>query len=59
MQHSHGSCYTFVTTVGNVRDVGLVEFSALRQKYMLQTYHSGERLLQVFEHTIHTTNSYI
>jgi hypothetical protein len=48
VQHSHGSCYTFVTTVGSVCDGGLVEFSAQRQKRMLQPYHSGERLLQVF-----------
>lgn len=58
MQPSHGSCYAFVTTVGSLRDVGLVEFSTQKQKHMLQPYHSGERLLQVFEHTIHTTNSY-
>ena len=48
MQHSHGSCCTFVTTMGSVCDGGLVEFFAQRQKHTLQRYHSGERLLQVF-----------
>jgi hypothetical protein len=33
---------------GCVCNGGLVEFSAQRQKHMLQPYHGGERLLQVF-----------
>jgi hypothetical protein len=48
VQHSHGSCCTFVAIVGSVCDGGLVEFSAQRQKRMVQLYHSGERLLQLF-----------
>jgi len=48
MQHSHGSYYAFVTTVGSVCDGRLVEFSTQMQKHMLQPYRSGERLLQVF-----------
>jgi len=58
VDHSHGSCYTFVTTMGSICDGGLVEFPAQRQKHMLQPYHSGERLLQLFEHIVHTTKSY-
>jgi len=38
VQHSHGSCYTFVTTVGSVCGGGLVEFSAQRQKHILQVF---------------------
>jgi hypothetical protein len=48
VQHSHGSFYTYVTTVGSVCDGGLVEFSVQRQKHISQLCCSGERLLQVF-----------